>query len=403
MCSRVTPTKGYSARIPYLLLFFVTIVFALVVKIFLSDLVIDLYVFGDWDVCKDNTCAGNQGIFRFSFALAMFFLTTFSLMLSPTTSSCHHSLWIFKMIYFLALIIIAFILPNEFYAVYANISRGFSAIFLLLQVILLVDFAYRWNESWVEKDQKKYYIAILAFCAFFFALSISGWILFFRWFGSENCGLEQFFIAFTIVTSLAFTLLSISGINEYGALLPSSILTIYNTYVLFNSLQNNPDAQCNSFLRSSNESDDTIQIVIGLFFASASITYSTWSLSSKGHKLFGTGDDKDNHKVNYDEEIPKDESDDRVENPTGEETNEELDDPVTLKVNTYFHAIMFMASMYMAMLLTNWASDLYSTDSRVSATGKSSMWVNIVCQWVTTGVYVWTLIAPKVLPNRDWD
>ena len=30
------------------------------------------------------------------------------------------------------------------------------------------------------------------------------------------------------------------------------------------------------------------------------------------------------------------------------------------------------------------------------------MWVKVVTQWVTVALYVWTLVAPLVLPDREF-
>merc|ERR1711879_345247 len=70
----------------------------------------------------------------------------------------------------------------------------------------------------------------------------------------------------------------------------------------------------------------------------------------------------------------------------GDEENEPLiprPEPITNPgrerlSNTYFHAVMTMASCYIAMLLTSWG-----TGSTLSTTGETSMMVNIVCQYIT--------------------
>ena len=34
--------------------------------------------------------------------------------------------------------------------------------------------------------------------------------------------------------------------------------------------------------------------------------------------------------------------------------------------------------------------------------GWTSVWVKVVTQWVTVALYVWTLVAPLVLPDREF-
>lgn len=41
---------------------------------------------------------------------------------------------------------------------FAGILSKFGAgLFLLVQVVLLLDFTYAWNDAWVEKDEQKWY------------------------------------------------------------------------------------------------------------------------------------------------------------------------------------------------------------------------------------------------------
>jgi hypothetical protein len=68
--------------------------------------------------------------------------------------------------------------------------------------------------------------------------------------------------------------------------------------------------------------------------------------------------------------------------------------------NAVFHVIMSLASCYLAMLLTNWAT--YDTTA-VAGVGTTSMWIKFVCQWVTFGLFLWTLIAPLCCPDRTFE
>ncbi|KAG6972144.1 hypothetical protein JG687_00001624 [Phytophthora cactorum] len=51
--------------------------------------------------------------------------------------------------------------------------------------------------------------------------------------------------------------------------------------------------------------------------------------------------------------------------------------------------------LYMAMVLTDW-------DSADGSFNAVSMWVKIVAQWITILLFSWTLIAPKLFPDRDF-
>ncbi len=76
--------------------------------------------------------------------------------------------------------------------------------------------------------------------------------------------------------------------------------------------------------------------------------------------------------------------------------NENIPSKNTQRIsNSYFHCILALASCYFAMLLTDWG-----TGTQITATGKQSMWVNIVTQYATSLLFWWTLLAPVICPSR---
>ena len=68
---------------------------------------------------------------------------------------------------------------------------------------------------------------------------------------------------------------------------------------------------------------------------------------------------------------------------------------------TFFHLIFALASMYSAMLLTGWTSSA-SDSSELIDVGWTSTWVRICTEWATAALYIWTLVAPLVLPDREF-
>jgi len=65
---------------------------------------------------------------------------------------------------------------------------------------------------------------------------------------------------------------------------------------------------------------------------------------------------------------------------------------------TFFHLIFVLACMYSAVLLTGWTSS--SSDSfELIDVGWTSTWVRICREWATA---IWTLVAPLILPDREF-
>lgn len=67
---------------------------------------------------------------------------------------------------------------------------------------------------------------------------------------------------------------------------------------------------------------------------------------------------------------------------------------------TFFHLIFALASMYSAMLLSGWTSD--SESPGLIDVGWTSVWVRIGTEWVTAGLYIWSLVAPLILQDREF-
>ena len=54
------------------------------------------------------------------------------------------------------------------------------------------------------------------------------------------------------------------------------------------------------------------------------------------------------------------------------------------------------------MVLTNWATLQSSTSISSPKTGLAAMWIQAAAQWIAILMYVWSLVAPKILTDRDF-
>ena len=62
---------------------------------------------------------------------------------------------------------------------------------------------------------------------------------------------------------------------------------------------------------------------------------------------------------------------------------------------------MCLASLYVGMLITNWKSASLITGNLIS--NDFGFWVRLLISWLTALLYVWTLLAPRICPNRDFE
>lgn len=67
-----------------------------------------------------------------------------------------------------------------------------------------------------------------------------------------------------------------------------------------------------------------------------------------------------------------------------------------------FHIMFGLATLYIMMTLTNWYSPGEGASIQTISSNMSAVWVKIISSWLCCAIYVWTLLAPVVLPDRDF-
>ncbi|KAF8526368.1 serine incorporator-domain-containing protein [Gautieria morchelliformis] len=90
---------------------------------------------------------------------------------------------------------------------------------------------------------------------------------------------------------------------------------------------------------------------------------------------------------------------------------EERDDECTGTRYNYawFHAIFLMGAMYVAMLLTDWQvlkateGDPGKEPNFYIGRSKPAIWMRVVSSWVCMVLYIWSLVAPVLMPDRFGD
>jgi len=130
----------------------------------------------------------------------------------------------------------SFFIPNNVFNVYANISIFGSSLFIIIQMLILVDFAYWVNEYLVSKsqddmDNEKKWLGLILFLAIIcFILSSIFIIASYVWFSGQDCHLNNFFITFTWILAITVTFMSLRA--EHVSIFPSSVVTLFCSYAL---------------------------------------------------------------------------------------------------------------------------------------------------------------------------
>lgn len=383
------------SRVPYIIILFLFTLAAGIMRYFGEPLRLNYIV--NIDVCVDpSKCYGVGAVYRLTFCAFVFFALNGLLL---TSHSCVRrgvdtGFWIIKMLLLVALLIMSFLLPSPVFDGFFWVAMVVAGVFIIAQIIILIDFAYSWNEDWVH-ESKNWKTGILV-CAFTgYVLSLVALVLLFVYYAAgPNCSLEQAFVSITLVLTLLFTVISTSSKCEHGAILPSAVCTVYCYWILYSALSENPNPQCNSTLGNSDA-----RTIVGFILAAASVAYAAFNVSQNSHALSLKSKPSGGSIDKNDKEAPI-KYHDTEEPGEEEETHEDTEELLAEQTRRawQFQVMMASGACYACMLLTDWGE----ASPRSGLGGKTSVWIQIVSQWLAALLYTWSLVAPYVLTNREF-
>lgn len=376
----------------------------------------------DCDGLDTAQCAhawGTLGVFRVLFGASCFFGLMACIMVGVKSSGDRRSgiqngYWGPKLLVVIGLMVANFFLPNEFFTKYVGvfgIIGGFF--FLLIQMVLLVDFAHSWAESWIEKMENgssshKWGLVICG--SGMYLLSLVATILMFIYYtesndDSESCSLNKTLISLNLIFALVMTAIALSDrvreVVPNSGLIQSGVMIFYTTYLTWSAMTGEPDSAC---LPGSMDANDTTSTVIGAMLTFISVCYAslrTTSASQLGKLGMGDEDQQENAALLSTDDLNTSSSSDDGESGSKTIDNEQ---EAVLYNWSMFHSTFMLASLYMMMVLTDWAviRDDHQATIHVGR-GSSSVWVKVVSGWLCSLLYIWSLIAPICLPNRSFD
>lgn len=128
-------------------------------------------------------------------------------------------------------------------------------LFILIQLVLIIDFAHSWAEAWVgnyeETDSKGWLAALLSVTGLLYSASLAAIVLFYVYFTgsySGECKLHEFFISFNMIICVIISVVSIlPQVQEHlpkSGLLQSSCITLYILYLTWSAMSNSPNDVC---------------------------------------------------------------------------------------------------------------------------------------------------------------
>jgi hypothetical protein len=208
--------------------------------------------------------------------------------------------WGPKVLLWLVLVAVSFFIPNPFFMFWGNyVSLIGATIFVLLGLVLLVDFAHSWSETCLENWENStggsnmwQWILIGSTASMYLAAFAMTGVLF-AYFAGPGCTLNRFFISFNLALVLLVTFLCVHPYiqehNPRSGLAQSSMVAVYCTYLILSAVGNHAHAQCNPLLRGgAGAGARTTAVVIGAMFTFLAIAYSTTRAATLSRALVGT-------------------------------------------------------------------------------------------------------------------
>ncbi|KAI5301539.1 hypothetical protein KEM56_001616 [Ascosphaera pollenicola] len=390
--------------------------------------------------CEGNSCTGWVAVHRINFALGLFhILLGLSLLGVNSTKDSRANLqngyWGPKIIAWISFIVISFIIPEGFFFVWGSYIAFIGAVlFLLLGLVLLVDLAHSWAEFCLEKientDSRFWRVMLIGSTLGMYTASMVMTILMYVFFAGKGCAMNKAAITVNLILYFIVSFVSIQpavqACNPRAGLAQAAMIAVYCTYLTMSAVSMEPDdKQCNPLLRA--RGTRSASIVIGAIVTMVTIAYTTTRAATQGIALGSSAggysrvntDDVDEHSLVTQQPLPTrremraealraavesgslpasalDDFDDDDEDHVPD------DERAATKYNySLFHVIFLGATMWVASLLTQSLNPETSGDG-LAPVGRTywASWVKIISAWVCYAIYLWTLVAPLVMPDR---
>lgn len=374
-------------------------------------------------VISCNEAAGYLAVYRLCFAMTCFFFLLAVMMIGVKSSKdprggIQNGFWALKYLILIAGVVGAFFIPGaEFGSVWMYFGMVGGFLFILIQLILIIDFAHGWAESWVEKYEesqtKGWYYALLFFTFLNYALSIAAVSLFYVYYTTPSgCSLHKFFISFNLIICFISSVLSIlpkvQEAQPRSGLLQASVVTLYTMYLTWSAMSNQTDAECKPNFSSliigattptpdqPKPAFDAVSIV-GLVIWICCVLYSSIRTATNSQVGRLTMSDK---VLIKDDSPPGSTAGGDHDAEAGENKVWDNEDEGVAYSWSFFHLMFGLAILYVMMTLTNWFNPNSSLENLNN--NMASLWIKIISSWLCIALYIWTLLAPLVLNNREF-
>ncbi|KAK3029531.1 hypothetical protein RJ639_038490, partial [Escallonia herrerae] len=303
---------------------------------------------------EGHDCFRTMGVLRIFFFI-MFLATCNTRKLFEARNSWHSGWWALKFVIWIISLTVSFFIPLDLIQLYGELARVGAGIFLILQLVSVIEFIAWWNSYWMPDDTKKQSCFLGLFMStLFYIASFCGIVVMYALYAPKpSCSLNIFFITWTTVLLVVMMVISLHSKVNRG-LLSSGIMASYIVFLCWSAIRSEPALENCSPQKQENGNVDWTT-VLGFLIAICAIVMAT----------FSTGIDSQTFQFRKDEV--------------------QQEDDIPYKYG-FFHLIFSLGAMYFAMLFISW--NLESSTRKWSIdVGWASTWVKIVNEWFAATIY----------------
>jgi serine incorporator 1/3 len=229
-----------------------------------------------------------------------------------------------------------------------------------------------------------------------------------------GCPTNNTFISLTLIFCVLLTSAQMG--SEEGSLLSSGCISAWAVFLCHTAVSNNPNSTCNPKIGDPSP----LSISFGLTVTLISLCWTGWSYTAedtltykKENESVATNATQEKLKtekkkrevagiVTGDTEsgVAKDEEEDNTA-IAGQGASGDAD--LSMLANCWkLNIALATVACWSAVTLTHWGEIQSGGTPANPSVSRVGMWMVIGSQWIVMSLYIWTLVAPRLFPNRDF-
>ena len=252
-------------------------------------------------------------------------------------------------------------------------------VYLLVQALFLVDLAYNWAETMLERIRKGSgkYKSLLIGSTLILILSAIGIFSITIWHFDQT--LERILVSINIILFVIMCVCSIlpavQDSNPGSGIFQATLLGFYSIFLIVSALINDPSRPKGSnFAAISSPVFGEIISVVSVIYSFLAIAKAALSTSSNLHRL----------------------------NPDWDESQEDPEKATGHYNYSLFHVGFIMASCYTILYVTFWQYTMVKANTIEVIDSSLAFWSRTLSSYAVDGLYLWSLFAPILLVSRSF-